>query len=832
MKFFNLLIISTLSTLFLISCDTKRNPYFGDDDAQFSISSVDGKAEASLLSSDKDITETKITFTACLKTLSGEGLPNGLLFEIQAGEEKLSSKTNIDGCLVWEERHRYESKAHQFNLRLNRTFLSKNDYNGKRKVSIYWDLKENSFSDNLKKNDNVPVRTEDPVQDGFSIPDATDTVQQAANDKAPSNNEPFNTPAPTENEIDLDKADRATLKTRLVLTSIALNRVKLKQDAPYKVDQNLTLYTQHTYRVSADPKYYVNMIKNPDTAVSPPGGKYKITLVFMDDPKIDLDKLAEELKGHNSLASIEKSQTDESRRIQLATQVLVSEKAITEVNPLTDFERRKILTKVMIPLVHSTVEFIADKKAEQNIEKYIDLSIKKLASLDVRSIVAVTVENVSQGQKQRLKGHGVGYVGNLLEPGTVTLLQSPVEADFLLSEYKRLVTSVEKYRPYDLFVAREKDLAVMNKADLANDTFPQSYFQKAYPFAEETENFLDMKLDKYRKSLYERSLCHKLFLNEELKTLDSKTKHGDEARLVWAFNCHSNVESYLDVSVIDFVDNVDGAVVKKVGRSIPEEISISRNFEKSLAEGVTTGTKRDFGAGKESGTTLAALLDIFVPGLLGKAADKVVHTASKLFFKILANENIEKEAIQQVVRTSLSSMKMNIGGNWFSATSKESAEGKSGTIARTSSEKMSINTDTYKISINTKRCAIVNYKPWVVQHLAQKNQLNIRSGFVVCSDKIKKPTYTERYYVVNQACSEKNGTTDCASQEENTLRMILRGEVMYNMFNKIVESTELEILLNPVASDALEQKRMHWVNLMDGLQTTQIFPGVLLPPAK
>ncbi len=846
MKFFNILSLMVASATVLISCDTKRNPYFGDDDAQFYIGSVTGDPETKTLASEKARNQTKIRFTACLKTLAGGGVPSGLRFDVIAGSETQAATTVKEGCLSWNEVHSYYELSHEFHLRLKRTIISRNEYNGKRDFEIFWNVKQEKFSDNLKDS-KVPVRTEDPVENKFEMGDATDTSQNRA--PVTSNNGGTTTPetVPSGGNISTDSADRSSLKTRLVLTSIALNRVKLNQEQPYKVDQNLTLYSQHTYQVSADPKYLVNMINNPDEVVNPPGGKYKITLVLMDDPQIDLEKLNTELKSHSSLESLDKSQTRESHKMKLAAQVLVAENAIAPNVALSDLQRKKILAKVLIPLVHSTVQFIADKKAEQNIETYVDLSVKKLASLDVRSIVAVTVENVSTGQRHQLKGHGVGYVKDLLNPGAVTLIQSPIEADYILNEYQSLVTMNQKHRPYDLFVKKEKDLALMNKADIKNDFFLQQFFKDSYPFAKELESYFEGKLQVYRANLMEKAFCEKMFMHDDLKPVAGVTKDYEQGNAVWSFNCQSDMDAYLDLNVLDFVENAEGSTVTKLGKSVTETISISRNFERTLGSGTVTGTNTE--AGGFSDIDPFKIIDLFVPGLLGDIASKFTSSAAKYLINAFGKEipaglagkaldnavklrNKEVKGVASRISGALPSFKMNVGGKWAIASSATSSSSKGAKIDRTSSEKLNINIDTYRINITTRRCAVASFKPWVVEHFARKHNLKLRSGLIVCSDKTMKPNYVERYYMVNQECSEKNGTTDCASDQENTLRMILRGEQIYGMFNQLVESTELEVLLSPMEPTALEQKRMHWTTLMDALQTTQLFPGVLLPSSK
>ncbi len=846
MKFFNILSLVVVSTTVLISCDTKRNPYFGDDDAQFYVGSVTGDAETKRLGSLKARNQTTIKFTACIKTLAGGGVPSGLRFDVIAGNETQAATTVIEGCLSWDEVHSYDDLNHEFHLRLKRTIISRNDYNGRRNFEIFWNVKTDKFSDNLKNN-KVPVRTEDPVENKFEMGDATNTAQS----RDPVTSADGGTTTPTNvqptGDISLDSVDRSSLKTRLVLPNITLTRVKLKQEESFKVDQNLTLYPQHTYLVSADPKYYVNMINNPDQEMNPPGGNYKITLVFMDDPQIDLEKLNQELKSLQSLESLDKSQTRESQKIKLATQVLLSEKAIVPNIPLSDIQRKKILAKVLIPLVHSTVQFVADKKTGKSIETYIDLGVKNLASLDVRSIVAVTVENISTGQKHQLKGHGVGYVKSLLEPGAITLIQSPIEADYILNEYQSLVAMNQKLRPYDLFVKKEKDLAVMSKADIKNDFFLQEFFKDSYPFAKELEIFFDGKLINYRANLLEKAFCDKMFMHDELKPVAGKTKDYDEMQLFWSLNCQRDMDAYIDLNVLDFVENAEGATVTKLGKSVTETISISRNFERTLGTGTVTGTNAE--AGGSSEIDPFKVIDLFVPGLLGNIASKFTSTAAKYLINTfgkeipagLTAEQLEKtlkfrrkevKGLASRITSALPSLRMNVGGKWAIATSSSSATLKGAKVDRTSSEKLNINIDSYKINITTRRCAVVSYQPWVVERFAIKHNIKLRSGFIVCSDKAIKPTYVERYYMVNQDCSEKNGTTDCASDQENTLRMILRGEQMYGMFNQLVESTDLEILLSPMEPTALEQKRMHWTTLMDALQTTQLFPGVFAPSSK
>ena len=827
MKFFNLLVLSALSTTLLISCDTKRSPYVGDEDAQFFIGSVDGKTETKHRNSEKKPDQTQITFTACLKTLAGGGIPNGLSFDIQTGSEKQSSKTNQDGCITWIEIHRFNPAVYERNLRLTRTIQSRNDYAGKRSLTIYWNPRTNALANNLQ-NDLVPVRTEDPVENTFRMSDATLTKQSKAGeisstDGTVSSSDGTGIPG---QDVEVEGTNPNELQTRLVLSSIELTHVKLNQEAPFKVDKNLTLYSQHTYQVSAAPKYYVNTIDNPDEEVNPPGGKYKITLVFMDDPRIDLEKLSSEIAQHASVESLNKSTSIEGRQLKLAAQVLISNKELAVNGVLTAATKKQLLNKALISHVHATAQFIADKKAEQDIEKYVDIHLKKLASLDVRSVLAVTVENISTDQTQKLKGHGIGYVNNLLEPGSVTLLQSPIEADSLYNEYVTTENDKEKIKPLDLFVqASNAQLKERALAPLDKNTIPRAQlnnpmlFKTDYPFNQEFETFLNNGQTPQTRALFVRALCYKLFMLEELKPLDAKKGwFENETRNSWVQRCQMEQSfrmKYYNVQVVDFVESVDDAKVTKVGQSVKEDIKISRSFEKSDSTSQSQGHKSETSIAHQDWKMM--LGNFLVDGVLA-----AVTVANPLAGAALTTGlNFAKEHFP-----------ISSGGSFYYSTAVESSQSTSEGISREISQAISINIDTFKINVETRRCALITYEPWVEKVMNDIHHLKLRKGFIACAAKTAKPTYYEKYYMVTQDCSEKNGTTDCTSGEENQLRMVLRGETKYKQFNEMVKNTKLSIFLDPVDSELLEQQRMKWAKMMDSIMTSQVFPGAIVPVMK
>lgn len=799
MKFFNLFLVSGLA-FSIAACDTKRNPYFSDDNAQFYVGSIkDDKVEEKTDEAGA-IYGAKITFVACLKTLAGGGIPPRVKFEVQAGNDSIVSKTNKDGCIEWTEDHSFEPNQYERNLKLIRTFVSRNDYVGKVQHIIYWNNKSNKITTDIDTK-TPPRGVEDPIEQTFTMGDAHITKQNA---------DTLTTSQDGQQGVSQKNS------TRLVLSGISLTRVKMNQETPFKVDRNLTLHAQHTYQVSATPKFYVKTFNNANEEVNLPGGKYKLTLVFMDDPGIDLEKLSQELNVHKTASSFNNAQSSEGKKLKLATELMLSKKELNPDQQLSDADKKKILTTVLLRHVHSTVQFIADKTAENDIEKYIDLQLKKLASLDVRTVLAVTVENISTGQKQKLKGHGVGYINSLLDAGAVTLFQSPIEADQLYNAYTVQRIQMDNLRPLDMYLQastlqlKERALAPLDMKDLTKVEIRQAQFVGGYPFNAEFEAFLANKMDQPRKATFLRALCVKMLSVDQLKSIDTPSnafRSNDRKGLIekCMFKQLTNFK-YYNVDVFDFVESVDDAKVSKVGKSVTETISVSRGFSLSESSSQSSSSSHDDWA-------------LFFGNLLIDGAIGTVSATNPIVGKAL---EIGVKAVKSLIPVSL-------GGEWYWASSAERSKSQTASISRGSAENLSINIDTYKITAETKRCAVITYEPWLIKYFAEQEKVQVRKGFIACAAKTIRPTYTEKYYMVTQECSEKNGTTDCASDEENKLRIMMRGEPVYQQFNEMMVNTKLNILLDPIQPDALEKQRTEWKSLMDAALMSQVFPGAFIP---
>ncbi len=812
MKFFNLVCILSVS-LFLVSCDTKRNPYFGDDDAQFVISTVESKSPPinSQFNSDGLVSAKQISFTACLKNLAGEALPSRLQFEVQAGNEKQLINTNPEGCIVWKEEHSFDPLADHKNFRLHRVIVSRNDFTGKRNFIIYWNPQADTVQHNIN-NDIEPQETEDPPSQGFKIQDINQGKDLATEGTNPGPVAPTINPNSSAEQPNQVTPARPNSSVRLVVSNVSLEHITLNQEKPYSIDKNLTLFAQHTYKVNAVPKFYVKTLKNLNEEQTPTGGKYKITLVFMEDLGIDLEQLSTELNNHESFDSLMKSTSAASRPYKLAAELLISNKEI-QTGPVLDWNQKKrIMTKALVGRVHATTQYISEHKPGKNIEAYINLRLKKLEALNVRSVVAMTIENVSNGQKQSLKGHGIGYIKKILEPGDTNLIPTVIEADLIYNEYSMLNVKNEKLRPLDMFLQtsalqlKDRAMTQMDTANLKYEEFPQAFFEPNYPFALELEEFFANTQTVYRKKAFLRSLCNKIFLNEDLRFLEkAKQQHPDEQRLLWTFKCHSAMNQFYDISIVDFIESAQDAKVLKLGESVKEEIKISRDFVKSD----TSATRR----GGSASTSLDMQLS-----LVNNLIDGVI-VATSLVDPILATG----------IKFLKNAFPMSSGSNWYMTTSTEVSETKSGSISKSSSQVLKVNIDSYRISPESRRCAIVTYKQGTVKYFADHYKKKLKKGFIVCSKKTIRPTYVEKYYMVTQDCSEDNGTTDCASASENRLRMMLRGETTYKMFNNFVLDSKLEIMLDLTHSDALDQQRMQWTTMLDSILTSQIFPGAIVP---
>ncbi len=833
MKFFNLILLFLISTIFLSACDTKRNPYFGDDDAQFYLGSIELKSTVNAhFNSDGEVDRKEINLIACLKNLSGGALPPKLKFEILAGNQSLSRITDKNGCLEWKESHGFDPKSDYKNLKLVRTFNSKSDYNGKRTQEIYWSPHTGSLVNNIDSKAQ-PQNTEDPLEIGFETGDITLThqsVNRSNSDSAtPNPNNSATTgsgsdlaiPAETNLETSNSPALVSQNQTRLVLTSVDLTHLKLNQGTPFSVDQNLTLYAKHTYQFSASPKFYVKSFDNLNSEQNPPAGKYKITLAFMDDPQFDLEKLALELNQNQTLEDLNKNSTSEGKRLHIATQMLASKKEISVNGKLSATDKKKILAKSILSHVHTTTQFVADKNAEQAIIKYLDIELKKLASLDIRSVLAVTIESVGIDQKQKLKAHGIGYVNNLLSPGSITLIKTSIEADLIYDQYRAAQEAHKKISPFNLFLQtsneqlKDKSLVALDLKSIPQNQFPQTVYPIEYPFAKELEMYFKNSMNLYKKDLFHRAICNKIFVNETTKSMEkSNQKFPDEQRLLWAFRCHSGHgfrAPYYDVSVLDFVESTKEAQISKVGQTITEEFMFSKSFSNSTS--TSSSTKKSFDSSITLDSAISAFSNFLVDGLVGtvQAANPVVGSALGIL---------------------KSAFPISFGGSWGHATSSSQSQDRNTSVSQGSSQKLSVHIDTFKMNLETRRCALISYRPWVVNYFKSEFNVALKKGFFVCSEKATKPQYYEKYYTVSQACSQNSATTDCASEDESRLRMMIRGENTYEMFKNTMMNENFEILITPLGSEALEQQKMQWTSMIDSALTTQVFPGALTPVFK
>jgi predicted transposase YbfD/YdcC len=826
MRFSKALFFALIPTaLFLTSCDTKRTPYLGDDDEQFYVSSISKGTQNKNANSDGIVAVTKLSLTACLKTLANKPIPPGLAFDITAGTEVKHSVTDRDGCIFWTEEHSFDPNVSEMNLRLRRTVIAKNEYNGKKDIIIYWNPWTNSFGDNLKTND-VPENTQDPVENGFSLSEATQTIQ-SSNEKSP-----------TGGQGDLSPSTSQSSNAQLFISSISFDRIKLNSEQPYKVDQNLTLSALHNFRVSADPKLIVGQIGNVDKVVSPPLGRYKLTLVFMSDPQIDFDKLTTQLNQTKKLTDLAQLKSPEGKKLKAAASYLISQNIISDISALTRAEKKQILVHTLLPNVHSTVQFIGNRTLEsKGIRQLVNIYLHKFAQLDVRSILSVTIENISEGQKQRIKGHSIGYIRNLLDPGTVELEKSSIEADQIYSEFSALENRNSRVLPLDLFLQnslaekKEKSLSFLDKQPLSYELMQQSQFENSYPFLEQLEAFLQNKLDGPQSALFNRALCTKLFVHKEIQNLAKTLKLTEDEKQKWAFKCQDNFESFLDVKVLDFVTDSQKAKVTKIGKSIDEKITITRSFEKLSSEGTAYGEKSESSL-KHTSLLLDGgnfMLDGSDVPLISPGAKLSVNQLSQFFTPGIITL---VQDIFPLAGTAIHLLRehfpISSGSSWYYSSTSERSDKSLGKISRVSSRNLNVNIDTFKINVDTLRCAVINYQPWVVKYLSDQYNVKLRTGYIACALKPQNETYQEKYYTVTQDCSEKDGKTDCASDDENQLRMMLRGEMIYDQFNNFVNKTDLDIVLNPADSDALDQNKIGWKGLMDALSMAQLFPGVFL----
>jgi hypothetical protein len=818
MKFFNLLArksfylvaISTLS-LSLISCNTKRNPDFGDDDAQFYVLNITGDAQPEHVTSDLEVNQVRIKLVACLKNLAGGQIPPNLSFEIHAGAEIQTQRTSKDGCLLWEELHSgVDRRQHAMTLVLARSIVSKNDYTGKRSFSIYWNVKANTVRSNVTGR-TEDARSEHPIQESFTMKDIYATKESLLGD----NTIQSDLLPPGEDQSHGQNVNvglnRSVLETKLQIPSIGLEHIKLSQEA-YGVDQNLTLYAQHKYKVAIDPQYLVNNFENPQDLVTPTSGRYKITLVFMDDPDVDIEKLTTELQYHQNIESIKNSNSPESELLKLAADDLVVTHALRLNDILSVDSKQKILTKSLIGRVNAVAQFVVDK-TPQKIEKFIDLKLKKLASLDVMSVVVVTIENVSTDQTHPYKGNGIGYVKNMLDPGDVELSPTPIAADTIYNEYISQIAANEKIKPFERFLQNEQlakkaqAIAPLDLSDLTSDQvdqfarsnemsdpFPASIFKRGspYPFKQELEAFLMSNKDAAHRGFFLRAVCDKVFVNPDLAMVekergpiqkflfgDRKTAFDDRENL--ALGCQRSVmghsaDDFLSFEVRDFVVSAEDAVVTKRLRSQSEDIKVSKSFENSITD------SQKYGA--ETGASLGGEFSKFL---------------------------------------------VSINGKLYYAAAREQGRTKQTSLSQETSDKLSVNIDTYNINIETKRCLIVKFKPGVTKMFADKLNMNLREGYYACMDKTIKPNYIEKYYMITHDCTDSNGTTDCSSDDETSMRAILRGEATYKAFANLITNTDMSLFFDPIAPETLAAQKMQWPDMSGSLTTSQIAPGVLIP---
>jgi len=787
MKFFNLSLALVLSSA-LVACEAKRNPYFeNEEDAQFKVNGVSlVKAQNTGWDSSNKPNKKMLNLSACITDLMGAAVPPRLKFKIQLGKQVLNRTTNRDGCLEWGQEIGFNRRAPSKYYKMTITFIGQSELGGRYNVEIAVDPKEADVLDLSKRNnkrlEGVELETYEP--EGFAIPNIT------KNAMIPSEPEVLNGEViPNSNVI----PNQGPASITMNIASAELRRLQLNQDEPYSINENLDLSVQYTYEFSTTPRYFIKSFDSNETEEIPSTGNYKVSLAIIEEPEFSVTKIWEELNRSPDLKTLANSAsiTTEALALKIAAKSMMSN---GNNQMLTNIIKRKLMAKALLPHVQQTATFTTKMTTQFGLTQEITMSLKKLALLETRALMAVTVQPLDSDIGANVKADGAGYIASIGNPGSVKIQPWPIEADLLHAERLQAESQKVKLKPLENFFYKsnnadgDKAFKPLDLTDIPRNAAPNA-IGKAYSIKDNLETYLaDGFKNKYDKLKFEMSFCYKLFNSPQMQNLSASRRH------VLINSCTQTPEVYLNIQQLEFVEKVLDTKAVREGHTINIPITISRGFSYGRQEGANWGSKFDASIAL-SGNISGGLKTPDLKGLGDKAS-----LGAGLGLNLAA------------------------GNTWYYSYGVSVSQGVSSGVSTNMSINFNAELNQFRLNLETRRCTIVSFNDTIKKFL-EKNKAEPNKGFVVCSNKTVPNSYLESYYIIAQDC--RSSIRDCTSGREGLLRMMVRGREFFAYFENVLKQTDLKMVLQKIPQDALRAQVRSWSTDIDSFLTSQIFPGAI-----
>ena len=244
-------------------------------------------------------------------------------------------------------------------------------------------------------------------------------------------------------------------------------------------------------------------------------------------------------------------------------------------------------------------------------------------------------------------------------------------------------------------------------------------------------------------------------------------------------NCRSMSEAALSFQVLDFVEELKSPQAELVGSVIPQTLSITQSFSKSSSSSLSTN------AGLSAGLSL---------GFLNIPSDFSPVTGG---------------------------FTASLGGSY---TVTQSTSGSTSTSLN-SSFNLNIEPSEFKIKLATKKCLIVEPRADYKQSLLARGG-EAPAGAYICSEKLTENTVHEKYYFISQSCSG-TAIVDCSAGQVSRFNIIVRGNKVYQVFQKIVKNNRFETVLTELPENLVKNQIESWSPDLRINLTNQVYPGAI-----
>jgi len=816
MKFSKVLLL--LTTVTLAACDTKRNPYFNDEEAQFRVTSVNVLSTQSLgRNSFGHVNQVRYDLSVCIQDLTQTPVPPRLKFDIVVGSETISRQTTEDGCLNWTREIGFDPNKQEKFYILTTTIVGSGELRGRLRIDIALNPWRRQFIDLRKNPDAIPATTEvervRPESDSFKLKDISSAPRNERSGKETPEATPESNVLPQSNAFSTESGPtNSTL--RMAINGSNLRKIRLDPRKPYTVDRNLTLTTHEIFEFGVQINFFVSNFEHPETQVAPRNGRFKVSLAIIEEPDYEIDDLWKFLDRTKTVRSLLVSQ-EKSRwliDLQVATVKLMSEKKLHANSELSLNLKRRIVAKALVPYVIQTKQFETEMDPQIGIADTIRLSFSRLAQMKDRVLLAYSVQPLSPDIQMPIKADGLSYAPNGLYGGWGAILKKRVEADLIYKEHQTDEETQDRFNPFSQYLATFKNLRGDNRLRLTDVgplpknssviTFLQEYDFKSNfeKFIQDTQNISsEAKMNFLEKRRFLAAICQKYFDRPEF-----------HARKTNVLDCTISPEYFLDLKVLEFVERGPGDRVEKVAETLTRTLSVTANFQKTNEHSISSGAS----------TSARAGMSFDVPGLDGYG------------------------------------MSLNLGHEWFYTEGISQGTSTSVTLSNAVNFSLNVEESAFRIRPVVRKCIQALLKP-------RENPVFIGlrkdiDGILICADKGEVVERIENYYIITQACDQNARTADCSAPVENRFRMVVRGAAMFNMFKNLVDQNAVSVFsLRPIPHEAIRHEINNWeelINAFDGTKvseacgnardaslcqrlikadaflTSQFFPGVIVRP--